>query len=228
MTGGAARARVLVLDVDGVIVHSDPEHRAAFATALETRWDIDRAHFQEHFLGRHGDDLIRGRCHVRDLLPVFLTECGVLQCDDPTRAVETFLHDWFLGRTPVADPAVLVRVARVRARGVPVHLGTNQDLLRAEHLWVTAGLSDHFDAMHDSAHLGAAKPEAAYFVAAQVAASQLCGTLTASDILFLDDKRENVDAAIAHGWRAAVYETIDDLDRALAAHGLAERTRIGA
>lgn len=217
----AAPARVLLLDVDGVIVHPDPAHREAFETVLRSRWGMDGAHFQEQFFRANGEVLLCGRAHVRDLLPAFLAASGVALGDDPAAVVEDFLHDWFIGRLPQTDDAVLQRVAGLRRRGIPVHLATNQDSMRAEQLWQATGLARHFDHMHVSARLGVAKPDAAFYGAAEAATVELCGALGPSDILFLDDKPENVEAARRHGWRAALYERIGDLDRALAEHGLA-------
>ena len=63
----AAPARVLLLDVDGVIVHPDPEHRRQFESVLRERWGMDGAHFQEQFFRANGEVLLCGRAHVRDL-----------------------------------------------------------------------------------------------------------------------------------------------------------------
>ncbi|MBL4576796.1 MAG: HAD-IA family hydrolase, partial [Opitutaceae bacterium] len=70
--------------------------------------------------------------------------------------------------------------------------------VRAKYLWEDLALSDHFDFMIVSCHLGATKPQPDYFQKADVALNR---THT-QPILFLDDLKENIIGARSHGWIA--------------------------
>ena len=89
-----------------------------------------------------------------------------------------------------ADPAVLALADRLRARGLGVHLATNQNPERATYMRRELGYADRFDTQFYSCELGVAKPEAAYFqrVLASVDA-------TADQVLFVDDSARNVAGA---------------------------------
>jgi putative hydrolase of the HAD superfamily len=54
--------------------------------------------------------------------------------------------------------------------------------------------------MHYAADLGCAKPSAAFYDAIEARTG-----FSGAQIAFIDDKAGNVDAALACGWRAAVW-----------------------
>lgn len=83
---------------------------------------------------------------------------------------------------------------------------------------IELGYKDLFDVEHYSWVVGAMKPEPAYFerVAARVGHPP-------ANLLFIDDKPENIAAARAAGWRAEQYyyrDGFDCLTRLLAQYGL--------
>ncbi|MGO4175148.1 HAD family hydrolase [Bosea sp. TAF32] len=100
------------------------------------------------------------------------------------------------GRRPAAtaDEVAAIRLLEqlkpIRAGGVELHLATVQEYERARHIWEELALRDRFDGMHYAAALGAAKPDARFFAAAQAGSG-----FRADEIFFIDDEQANIDAA---------------------------------
>ncbi|GGK60837.1 haloacid dehalogenase [Planomonospora parontospora subsp. parontospora] len=107
------------------------------------------------------------------------------------------------------DEEVLGLLRRAQAR-VPVVLVTNATAQLEDDLQ-TLGLTYAFDDVVSSARVGAAKPERRiYEIAAERAGA------TAARCLFVDDRRENVEAARALGMTGVFYREVADLREALA------------
>ncbi|GAA3036644.1 HAD-IA family hydrolase [Streptosporangium longisporum] len=107
------------------------------------------------------------------------------------------------------DEEVLGLLRRVQAR-VPVVLVTNATVQLEDDLRAL-GLAYAFDEVVSSARVGAVKPERRIY---EIAAER-AGT-TAARCLFVDDRRENVEAARALGMTGVLYREVADLRGALA------------
>ena len=127
----------------------------------------------------------------------------------PTVTAETLIAYWFAKDTQL-DQTLLGALARLRANGMPMHLATVQEDRRAAYLWQTLGLKDRFDSILHSGLIGAAKPDSAYFDAV---AQRL--NLAPGDLMLLDDRQDNVDAAIGSGWQARLWTGRQTLDEVL-------------
>ncbi|MEU6387955.1 HAD-IA family hydrolase [Streptomyces sp. NPDC046939] len=114
-----------------------------------------------------------------------------------------------LARAPFhADQVVVGLLARMRAY-VPLVLVTNATLRLEEDL-ETLGLADFADHVVSSARVRVAKPDPGiYEIAARRAG------VARDRCLFVDDRPENVEAAIALGMTGLLYRVPDDLRTAL-------------
>lgn len=126
-----------------------------------------------------------------------------------TGANATDAHDafcaWVTG--PLRGAAELLdRVA------VPVFAASNTNVDHWAHFDPTRSLRSRFTSLA-SHHLGARKPEPAYFDRA----SAIIGT---SPVLFLDDRADNVAAARRAGWVAAQVVGVSDCLGVLQEQGL--------
>jgi putative hydrolase of the HAD superfamily len=194
---------VLVLDLDGVVVLGHPDGG---------RWDKDLARdlgmdperVQTRFFRAHFRRAVLGEADLFEILDTVWPE---LQGVGTPRG---FVEYWFTKDSRV-DPDVLALIDGWRADGGKAYLATVQEHHRARHVWETIGLSRHFDGMHHSAALGAAKPDPEFYRRAHAKLP----AATPSEVLFLDDRLDNIEAAAAFGWRARHYRGIDDLRRAL-------------
>ncbi len=114
--------------------------------------------------------------------------------------------------------ATFAVVEALRRSGYGVHLGTNQERERGEHMRARLGYDALFDTSCYSYDLGVAKPDPAFFVEA----ARRIGADPAS-IVFVDDTLANVDAAVSAGLAATHWRAEDGqaaLLEALTHHGI--------
>lgn len=195
---------VLVLDLDGVVVHGHPEGG---------RWDKDIARdfgleprlLQTRFFQQHWSRIEIGEADLYTVLEAIWPE---LECRGDARS---FVDYWFANDSRI-DAEVIALVDRWRADGGLAYLATVQEHYRARYVWNTLALSRHFDGMLYSAALGAKKPHADFFRRA----FPKLPVGAPNEILFLDDRMNNVEAARTAGWRAHSFTAAEDLRRAIA------------
>lgn len=107
-----------------------------------------------------------------------------------------------------ADEAVVGLLRRVRTR-MPLVLVTNATLELESDL-LSLGLADFADHVVSSARVGVAKPDPKiYRIAAERAG------VAADRCLFVDDRPENIEAAVALGMTGVHYREQSDLDELL-------------
>ncbi len=194
--------KALMVDVDGVVVIAP--HPSGWSAGLEADLGLAPSLLQSAFFAPNWDDIVHGRAALRDRLTPVMAEIA------PQLTAEAVI-DYWLAADSRLDHALLADLDAVRARGVALHLATVQEHERARYLWETVGLSRHFDAMHYSADLGAVKPHDAFFAAIEARTG-----LAPEDLLFIDDKVENVEAARRRGWPSAVWTGRDTLAAVMA------------
>lgn len=184
-------AKVLMLDVDGVLVRH-PDERG-WSVQLERDLGVSPAELQAAFFSVHWQEISNGRAALRERLAPVLDRIA------PHVGVDRFIRYWF-EQDAHLDQALLDEVAGVRARGLQVHLATVQEHERAAYLWNDLGLREHCEAMHYAADLGFSKPAAEFYRAIEDRTG-----FSPDDILFVDDREANVLAARERGWTAEVW-----------------------
>jgi putative hydrolase of the HAD superfamily len=157
---------------------------------------------------------VRGEADVVDILAGVLARYGAA-------ADAELVYDVVWQRIEVPDQTrELLR--RLRANGLGVHLGTNQTLRRAAYMRAELGYDDLFDVSCYSAEMRVAKPDPDYF---RIAVERIGAR--AEEVLFVDDRSDNVDGARQAGlaavhWHmreglAVLMERLAEYDVALAA-----------
>lgn len=198
----------VLFDADGVV----QEIPGGWYAAMEP-YVGDRAREFLHFTWAHEKPTLAGEGDYRSMLIEDLRAYGVEAPVD-----EVLQKVWYLIE---ADETSLALVRSIREAGFGVHLGTNQDPLRAEHMRTSLGYDTHFDTCFYSCDIGFAKPDRGFFdeVVRQM------GTV-ADAVLFVDDSAANVEGARQAGLRAvhwSLAEGHDALFDQLATHGVAPR-----
>ncbi|MFJ2815704.1 HAD family hydrolase [Streptomyces sp. NPDC087294] len=114
----------------------------------------------------------------------------------------------------VLDPAAEAVLDRLVANGTPLGVLSNAPTTLAVAVR-GAAWSTVFETLVFSADLGVMKPDPRIYRAAD----QRYGRAPA-DVVFFDDRPENVEAARAHGWRAHLWTGAEEATRALVREGV--------
>lgn len=189
--------RVVLFDVDGVLVHgyhSRPE--------LQLRWDenlladlgIDPDAFKDRFIyDVFVKKVLVGKVGLVEALDRVLPQLGY---KGPTQRIVSYWleHDSRLN-------VELIDVARrLKATGVKLYIATNQEHLRAQWLWQTLRLGEVFDDMFYAARFGIVKPEPGFFAEVE----RRIGPQTEPP-LFFDDSPKVIAGARKAGWEAVEF-----------------------
>lgn len=178
--------KALMVDVDGVIVAHPPGK--GWSDDMLADLGVDPHKLVEVFFQPHFEDIVHGRCDMFERLEPALAQIA------PHVAARRLVDYWFEKDSPL-DMTLLADLEKARAGGLQLHLATVQEHHRARYLWETLALKDRFDAMHYAADLGAKKPHPDFY--ARIGART---GLAPHEMRLIDDKLDNVEAAIAAGW----------------------------
>jgi len=99
-------------------------------------------------------------------------------------------------------PPMIELHAGLRRHGVPTYIFSNTNDLAIEHIRRNFPFFKKFDGYIFSCEVGAMKPDAKIYEALEKLAGRRGG-----DIVYLDDRPENVAAGAARGWRAILHES---------------------
>lgn len=194
--------RSVFFDVDGVLLHSlfhdVPERRRRWDQHLLEDTGVHPDAFTT-FFGPAFKEVIEGRVSLVSALEAFLPTVGY-------HLSPLGFIDYWLSRDAHVNLQLLGLVGRLRSSGpVRLYLATNQEHLRAFHLWNAVGLKHHFDDMFYAARIGVAKPDAEFFrrVAGHIGPQR-------EPPLFFDDSRAVVTAANAFGWEGVLFGDLPD------------------
>ena len=113
------------------------------------------------------------------------------------------------------DPAMLAWQLAIKQRGLLTAIVSNMGDSVHEHMVRELGWLSRFDVLVWSYQLGIAKPDPAIY---RYALEKL-GTQPA-ETLFIDDKAENVDAAVALGMKGIIFSDVEKLRADLVDRGL--------
>ena len=181
--------RCVLLDLDGVIRHFDPDDLP----------EVERAH------GLVSGSLMAAAFEV-DLLHRVITgeisRASWVELTGERVGSAAAAVDW-LARRPTVDDEMLAIIDQLRARGVVVAVLTNgTDTIRQE--LADHGIAERFDAVFNSAEIGLAKPDPAVF-------AHVCRSLDVdpSAAFFTDDSTSKLTGAIEIGIDARLFEGID-------------------
>jgi HAD superfamily hydrolase (TIGR01509 family) len=114
--------------------------------------------------------------------------------------------------TPI--PAMIELHAELRRRGVPTYIFSNTNDLAIEHIRRNFPFFQNFDGYIFSYEVGAMKPDAKIYDALEAMTGR-----RGTEILYLDDRLENIETGAARGWRTILHETPEQSRAELKAFG---------
>jgi putative hydrolase of the HAD superfamily len=202
-----AQVTAVLWDADGVLQRVPGGVEESMRPALEGRVEDVEGFLEAAYWAER--PALSGEVSWLDVLPELLERWGIGDSYDDVVRI-------WLSIEPVAATHELLRA--LREAGLRCYLATNQAEHRGIHMRDELGYAALFDGAFYSYEMGVAKPDPAYFrfivEALQVPPGEL---------LFLDDRLDNVEAARSVGLRAEVWsyhEDISVLHDHLARHGV--------
>ncbi len=112
-------------------------------------------------------------------------------------------------------PPMIALHAELRRRGRATYVFSNTNDLAIEHVRRNFQFFNNFDGYIFSYEVGALKPQPEIYEAMEA----MCGRRGAN-LIYLDDRAENIAAGAARGWRAILHESPEKTRAALAAAGV--------
>jgi HAD superfamily hydrolase (TIGR01509 family) len=97
-------------------------------------------------------------------------------------------------------PSMIAMHAELRAAGLPTHILSNTNDIAVEHIQQRFPFFAGFTSYIFSHEVGAMKPKAPIYEALERSAG-----FTGTDLLYIDDRSENIDAAIARNWQCILH-----------------------
>lgn len=112
-------------------------------------------------------------------------------------------------------PPMIALHAELRRAGFKTYIFSNTNDLAIEHVRRNFPFFKHFDGYIFSYEVGGLKPQPEIYEAME----KLTGRRGA-DLIYMDDRLENIEAGAARGWRAILHESPEKTRRALAGMGV--------
>lgn len=187
---------MLIWDIDGVLIHSQDKDGQFYWTAnIERDLNIPHAATEAIFNSRWNDVLV-GKISTRSHIFETFEQQGISQRTDE------YISYWLQN-----DVRINADTAQFLSANTSC-IATNQDPLRTEAIKTLFAGRVH--KIYASCHIGAVKPSPEYY---EYIERDLA--LTPQELCLIDDKQENVSAAISRGWDGHVYKTVEELKKFL-------------
>lgn len=183
--------RAILFDADGVIQHNTDD--------LPERLERTLGYLPEP-LGDFLQDVIEAeRPALTNTADLSDTLTPVLRAWKASCTTSEFIAMW--SSSIIVSSAILKLVNKLRMHGIYCAIASTQQRYRADYMSKTLGYHAWFDNEFYACHVGAAKPDTAYF---EAVIAQL--PFAPKETLFIDDQEENVRAAKRVGLYAAKFE----------------------
>lgn len=95
--------------------------------------------------------------------------------------------------------------AHLRAHGVPTYIFSNTNAIAAQHIREKFPFFAHFDGYIYSYQVGAMKPDEKIYIALE----KMTGH-RGDEIVYLDDRKENVEGGRRRGWRVILHQNPEE------------------
>lgn len=179
---------LVVWDFDGVLNRNLPQETYAWISSLATDRGYDPVSFEETVFGSGRFTEIM--CGRRDLLDVVAEWLGNEGSEEEP---DQFLLHWF-EHEATPDPEAGQWLDRCPHRKV---IGTNNEPRRAGYIAGAMGFGARVERVFSSGHIGATKPDPAFYRAIEDWAG-----LPGGRILLIDDNGKYIAGARSRGWNA--------------------------
>jgi len=182
--------KAVIFDIGNVLIEWQPERFYDSVIGPDRR----RAMFAQVDLHGMNDKVDMGQ-HFTDT--IYATAEGYPQWRDEIR----MWHDrWIEMATPAIDHSVRLMGA-LQARGIPVFSLTNFGIQSYDYAAGHYPFLRAFDRDFISGHMGVIKPDPRIYAMVEEGSG-----LAPSELMFTDDRPDNIAAATARGWQTHLFE----------------------
>jgi len=189
--------KAMLFDIDGVLMH----HKAWFSvSARRERYRDSDAILTEFHEGPLNVECDRGRKDPLVEIGPFLERFG-WEGDAAAYFAERYAFE-----RRFIDHAMIRKAGSLRERGLRTYIGSNQNHHRKAFLLEAMNLAEHFDDCFFSCDLGRVKPETEYWEKVLARINAASDPLRPQELLFLDDRMENIASARSFGMEARHIE----------------------
>ena len=112
-------------------------------------------------------------------------------------------------------PGTIALQAELRRRGFKTYIFSNTNDLAIEHVRRNFSFFQNFDGYIFSYEVGGLKPQPEIYAAMEALTGR-----RGADLIYIDDREENIETGLARGWRAILHESPEKTRRALTAFGV--------
>jgi FMN phosphatase YigB (HAD superfamily) len=109
------------------------------------------------------------------------------------------------------DHDALQKIARINEKYNNCFVGSNQDFRRKEFLVTALNLKETMKESYFSCDFGYVKPQIQFWQSAYENIKKCLNDIKKSEIMFLDDRKENIDSAKDYGFSTILINTRNDL-----------------
>ncbi len=135
-----------------------------------------------------------------------------------SRWIRRWHDDWIQMATPEIPHSVRLMKA-LRARGVPVFSLTNFGIASFDYATGVYPFLRDFDRAYVSGHMGVTKPDPKIYAMVEADSG-----LSGAQLLFTDDRADNIATAHMRGWKTHLFEGPEGWATRLVAEGLLSET----
>jgi FMN phosphatase YigB (HAD superfamily) len=114
-----------------------------------------------------------------------------------------------------AMPETIALHAELRRRGFQTYIFSNTNDLAVEHVRRNFPFFKNFDGYIFSYEVGGLKPQPKIYAAMEAMTGR-----RGADLIYIDDRAENIETGRARGWRAILHESPEKTRQALAVMGI--------
>ena len=202
--------KLIAWDFDGVLNANVREGTFLWMKTFEEDTGLSINSLASYLFNGRCQEAMVGRADLHELVGEWAETQGV-----PHRAREVV--DYWFDKDHIPDARTLDIVRRARDAGMTNIIATNNEVHRAQ--WIEdVGFGEHMHTVFAAGRMELAKPDLAYFAHIEDAMG-----IFGSDVILVDDMKENVIAALDHGWHAFHFTpgSHDELARTIGLTGRA-------
>lgn len=185
--------KIVIFDADGVLINGD-----YFLVHLEKDFGITQDQTR-YFFENVFPDCIVGKKELKTELKPYLKDWGW------GKSIDEFLDYWHRMEHNI-EKDLVDYIQVLREKGIICCLATNQNRYRFNYMLKEMGFAQCFDRVYASDFLGYKKPDIKFY-------EKVFEDLrinSKKEVLFWDDRLENIEAAREFGIHAELYTTFSD------------------